>query len=131
MHQITISVHKKDLEKGKPCEGTKCAIALAARREIPKEYSIEVLPRKLRLLQKCGRGFREFPLPPEVALFLERFDRNLPVDPFSFSIFIEYPTPKDTGTAFSARIRTTEYFGAKGEPSTVQILAATKELFGK
>lgn len=129
MHKITIRVQNSDIRKGVPCSAGNCAVALAARREIPSEYSVVVLDRKLRLIQKNGDGFKEVPLPSEVISFIGAFDKKENVSPLTFSLEIEYPTDKDTGSAFRTPVSESFKWYESSEPSRTELLALSKKKY--
>lgn len=131
--RITVTVRQEDIQKGVPCNSRQCAVALAARREIPSDYTVSVLDTKLQLFQSGvdSKGFREFLLPPEAIFFVEEFDsdkRNS--NPFNFTLDIEYPTNSDTGTALCTPVSVPFDLDEGIEPSTYQLHKLKKELFG-
>ena len=75
----TITVLQDDIDNGVPGKPGRCAIALAAKRELFVDY---VLVNGFTLSTDTESGL----LPYEAKAFIPRFDQKLPVEPFKFEI---------------------------------------------
>jgi len=80
----TIHVTQEDIDRGRPCDATHCPVARALTRTFRQFATVGdywALP--------DGRGG---PLPPEARRFVRRFDHQVPVGPFQFTVETGEPT---------------------------------------
>lgn len=78
---MKITVTKKDIENGFPASCSSCPIALAIRRATRKNILVGSSE-----IGHPAIGFKDIKLPKKVRLFIERFDQDIPVKPFSFTL---------------------------------------------
>lgn len=80
MSKHVITVLQSDIDNGKRRDWFQCPIALAAGRDLNKEY--------VGVSNYLTIGMRDYPLPEEAIQFALRFDGGQPVEPFKFKIEI-------------------------------------------
>ena len=81
MSSIRVEVTQQDITLGEPAEATSCPVALAMRRTFPKaDPWVGIVDAELH------ESYPDISLPDEAIAFIERFDRNDDVKPFSFEI---------------------------------------------
>lgn len=83
--RLHVTVTAEDIAKGKPGSTSACAIARAIRR-LPGWRRAEVDP---IAAYSCAKGDRVMELPRVARDFIRHFDRNVPVEPFSFTGEVE------------------------------------------
>lgn len=76
---MTITVTQEHIKVGVPFSKWGCAVALAAYQRLGPCYVGETAI----VLLKDNQVFH---LPPVAQLWIQRFDRGLPVEPFSFDV---------------------------------------------
>jgi hypothetical protein len=87
--EITVEVTAKDIERGMPRQSCECPVALALGRAVRKQ----VAPRPLQITVGCLQAIMsvdgwwvEALLPSDASAFINSFDHNEPVAPFTFKI---------------------------------------------
>lgn len=79
--QLVVSVEQRHIDEGSPCASCFCPIAKA----IQEKYGIHITEvcvwPKLVFVTLVGR----YRLPPEAQEFVKRFDKQKPVEPFTFT----------------------------------------------
>jgi len=81
---MKIKVTQKDIDKGLKSNCYECPIAHAFKRKVKNQirYGFAVNSEFIEYLTKDMRY--SYPLPKEAKLFIQRFDRDHPVKPFTF-----------------------------------------------
>jgi hypothetical protein len=78
-----VDVTQKDIDKGCKTNATHCPVARAGKRVFKCNVSVTSLT--LSVFSPHG-GWQDIPLPNEVGSFIRSFDRDKPVQPFSFNL---------------------------------------------
>jgi hypothetical protein len=85
----TINVTARDIKYGRRCDGQSCPIARAVLRtkwgKDSEAYNFTVAAKSI-IRFYLNRTPDRIDLPQEANEFVRRFDRNQPVEPFSFTI---------------------------------------------
>lgn len=81
---MTITVTQEDIDNGTKGDCSHCPVAMAVARAFPKAFLVEVDTRGFEIT--LVDGLQCFTSHPSVALFITRFDRGFPVQPFTFEL---------------------------------------------
>lgn len=81
MKQITVKVTETHIKRGKRVHSTFCPVALALKPHL-KGKSFGVMYESVRIGSHPVEEY--FPLSKKVQKFIQKFDNNLPVKPFTF-----------------------------------------------
>lgn len=79
--EITINVTERDIAKGYAGSSSSCPIAFAARRALKGPVSVGT--------NSLTDGRSRIYLPHAAVLFIYRFDRYRPVEPFEFKVAVQ------------------------------------------
>ena len=89
-------VTKEDIDKGRPGVCAFCPVAIAIKRETPMEWDVSVGDPDdfISFLLRKGRiegnevffSLIDFPIPESVGAFIDAFDSEESVEPFSFEL---------------------------------------------
>lgn len=84
--KIKIRVTQKDIKEGKKLAEFDCPVSLAMQRTFKAEC-VEVSNMRADAFA-CGKGRKDlaFSLPQEARLFISKFDNDVEVKPFSFTL---------------------------------------------
>lgn len=86
MKSVTVRVTREDIRKGCRFGGSTCPIALAISRAL--SLPADVGPNNFQLCHEPLFGRTNHPLPLSAQRFIDRFDAELAVKPFSFKLRI-------------------------------------------
>lgn len=85
--RVTISVTKRDIERGCRSECCSCPVARAINRRLKETYKTHVSVSYLRVFKRHSVNWGTL-LPIRVMTFVDQFDDSKAVNPFRFSIDI-------------------------------------------
>ena len=86
-----VEVRSEDIEYGKRKDCTACPIALAIVRLVTERTCVKVSRDDVEMWRSQLDRYSLFPeLPEEAREFIARFDKDLPVVPFSFELDIHW-----------------------------------------
>jgi lysophospholipid acyltransferase (LPLAT)-like uncharacterized protein len=83
---MIIQVTQKDIDKGLKSTCYYCPVALAFKRKIKSEIPCGVAVNAKNIHHFHGKSWDRYNLPKEAKKFIQRFDNDKPVKPFSFEI---------------------------------------------
>jgi len=90
--KITVNVTKRDIERGAPRNSWYCPIALSMKRHKEfRKFSVVVSRSTVQVMSSLDANISSIQLPARAKIFITRFDRKLPVEPFKFTIETEVP----------------------------------------
>lgn len=87
---MRVTVSQAHIDRGTPLTCGFCPLALALQEQTGERWHV-IAPFAVPNVRLCDATAR-VPLPPEATRFIERFDGDLPVEPFSFT-FDYMPAP--------------------------------------
>lgn len=83
---MKITVTQKDIDKGLKSTCYYCPIALAFKRKIKSEIPCGVAVNAKNVHHFHGKSWERYNLPKEAKKFIQKFDNDQPVKPFTFEI---------------------------------------------
>ena len=83
---MKIEVTQKDIDKGLKSTCYYCPIALAFKRKIKSEIALGVAVNAKNVHHFHEKSWHRYDLPKEAKKFIQRFDSDQPVKPFTFEI---------------------------------------------
>ena len=83
---MKIKVTQKDIDKGLKSTCYYCPVALAFKRKIKSEIPCGVAVNAKNIHHFHGKSWDRYNLPKEAKKFIQRFDNDQSVKPFSFEI---------------------------------------------
>ena len=83
---MKIEVTQKDIDKGLKLTCYYCPIALAFKRKVKSEIRCSVAVKTKKVHYFYGKSWVSYDLPKEATKFIQRFDNDEPVKPFTFEI---------------------------------------------
>lgn len=91
---IKVEVSQLDIDLGEPGESSACAISLALEAAFKNDRLIfQVEPESVEIYEVVGDGsfarLKTFHLPPAAQVFVNRFDRQIAVEPITFDLTFE------------------------------------------